>query len=90
MKGGFEHHLCEPVGCGGHHQKVLDWEAGEGGRKWLREYGADARDAMLKKWRDEMLSTDNDVHFFVGNQNAHRRSFSVLGVWRPKFENALF
>lgn len=85
------HYHCESAGCGGHHQKVLDWEAGEGGRKWLRDYGeAGARDAMLRKWRDEMLSPDNDVHFFVGNQNAHRRSFSVLGVWRPKFENALF
>ncbi|WP_235892892.1 hypothetical protein [Mycolicibacterium hodleri] len=45
---------------------------------------------MLKKWRDEILSTDNDVHFYVGKQNAHRRSFSVLGAWRPKLENALF
>ena len=55
---------------------MLDWEAGQGGRKWLRDYGeAGASDAMLKKWRDEMLSKDNDVHFFVGNQNAHRRSF---------------
>ena len=65
------HYHCESAGCGGHHQKVLDWEAGEGGREWLRDYGeAGARDAMLKKWRDEMLSTDNDVHLFVGNQNA--------------------
>ncbi|WP_373235097.1 hypothetical protein [Mycobacterium marinum] len=84
------HYHCESAGCGGHHQKVLDWEAGEGGRKWLREYGTGARGAMLKKWRDEMLSTNNDVHFYVGNQNAHRRSFSVLGAWYPKFENTLF
>ncbi|ORV45962.1 hypothetical protein [Mycobacterium conspicuum] len=82
---------CESQKCGGHDQKVLDWEAGQAGRRWLREYGdAGARAAMLKKWRDEMLAHDNDVHFYVGNQNAHRRSFSVLGVWRPKFENALF
>lgn len=70
---------------------MLDWEAGQAGRRWLREYGgARAREAMLNKWRDEMLAPDNDVHFYVGNQNAHRRSFSVLGVWWPKFENALF
>lgn len=82
---------CESQKCRGHDQKVLDWEAGQAGRRWLREYGdADARAAMLKKWRDEMLAQDNDVHFYVGNQNVHRRSFSVLGVWRPKFENALF
>jgi hypothetical protein len=85
------HYHCESAGCGGHHQKVLDWEAGQAGRKWMREYGdSGAREAMLKKWRDELLSTDNDVHFYVGNQNAHRRSFSVLGVWSPKIEDALF
>ena len=85
------HYHCESAGCGGHHQKVLDWEAGQAGRKWLCEYGdVGARGAMLKKWRDEMLSTDNDVYFYVGNQNAHRRSFSVLGVWYPKIEDALF
>jgi hypothetical protein len=83
---------CETATCGGHNQKVLDWEAGQGGRKWLRDYGDRtlARNAMLAKWGDEMLATDNDVHFFVGNQNARRRSFSVLGVWRPKIEYALF
>jgi hypothetical protein len=50
---------------------MRDWEAGQGGRRYLREYSdAGAREAMLKKWRDEMLSTDNDMHFYVGNQNA--------------------
>lgn len=82
---------CMSAKCNGHDQKVLDWEAGQGGRKWLRDYGADgAREAMLRKWRDEILSPDNDVHFYVGNQNARRRSFSVLGVWRPKVEMSLF
>lgn len=83
-------YYCESATCGGHRQKVLDWEAGEGGRRWLRDYGTGARDAMLKKWRDEILSTTNDVHFYVGNQNAHRRSFSVLGIWYPKIEDTLF
>lgn len=82
---------CASPKCKGHDQKVLDWEAGQGGRKWLRDYGAEgAREAMFKKWRDEMLSADNDAYFYVGNQNRRRPSFSVLGVWRPKFENALF
>ena len=82
---------CATPKCKGHDQKVLDWEAGQGGRKWLRDYGTDgAREAMLTKWRDEILSPDNDVHFYVGNQNRRRRSFSVLGVWRPKVEMSLF
>ena len=84
---------CTSPRCKGHKhdQKVLDWEAGQAGRRWRRDNGdVGAREAMLTKWRDEMLSPDNDVHFYVGNQNRRRRSFSVLGVWRPKIENALF
>ena len=41
-------------------------------------------------WREEMLAEDNDTHFYVGNQNARHWVFSVLGVWRPKIEDALF
>lgn len=38
----------------------------------------------------QILSPGNDFHFYVGNQNRRRRSFSVLGVWYPKVEDALF
>ena len=41
-------------------------------------------------WRDTMLAPERDFHFYVGNQNLRRRSFSVLGVWYPKTELALF
>jgi len=82
---------CEARGCRGHRQKVLDWEAGQAGRRWLREYGRErGREMMLMKWRDKILSPDNDVHFYVGNQNRRRRSFSVLGVWYPRYEQTLF
>jgi hypothetical protein len=82
---------CEAPNCRGHDQKVLDWEAGQAGRRWLRSDGeARAREMLLGRWRDTMLSPDRDVHFYVGNQNLHRRSFSVLGVWYPKTELALF
>jgi len=82
---------CASPTCKGHDQKVLDWEAGQAGRRWLRDYGdAGAREAMLTKWSDEMLSTGNDFYFYVGNQNRRRRSFSVVGVWYPKIEDALF
>ena len=84
---------CAAVRCKGHRhdQKVLDWEAGQAARRWLRQYGpADAKRALLKKWRDQILDADNDIHFYVGNQNRHRRSFSVLGTWYPKIEDALF
>ena len=82
---------CRSAKCKGHDQKVLDWEAGQGGRSWKQQYGdAGGREAMLKMWGDEILSPNNDVHFYVGNQNRGRRSFSVLGVWYPKAELSLF
>lgn len=82
---------CASAECPGHDQKNLDWEVGQAGRRWKVEYGdAGAREAMLKRWREEMLSPNKDVHFYVGNQNRYRRTFSVLGTWYPKFENALF
>jgi hypothetical protein len=82
---------CEAPKCRGHNQKVLDWEAGQAGRRWLKSDGdARAREMLLGRWRDTMLSPDRDVHFYVGNQNLHRRSFSILGVWYPKTELALF
>ncbi len=82
---------CQSLTCGGHDQKVLDWETGQAGRRWLRDNGdRRAREMLIAKWGDEMLSPDRDVHFYVGNQNMRRRSFSVLGVWYPKTELALF
>ena len=82
---------CQAPKCHGHDQKVLDWEAGQAARDWRLQYGdAGAREAMLNRWRDQMLSPDRDVHFYIGNQNRRRRSFSVLGVWWPKSELALF
>lgn len=82
---------CADPSCGSHNQKVLDWEVGQAGRRWRAEYGdAKAREQMLTKWRDQILASANDVHFYVGNQNLHRGSFSVLGIWYPKDELALF
>jgi hypothetical protein len=45
---------------------------------------------LLANWRDTMLAPERDFHIYVGNQNLRRRSFSVLGVWYPKIELALF
>lgn len=82
---------CAAGGCPGHNQKNLDWEVGQAGRRWKIDYGdAGAREAMLNRWRDDMTSPDHDIHFYVGNQNKYRGTFSVLGTWYPKFENALF
>lgn len=80
---------CATETCRGHDQKNLDWEVGQAGRRWKIAYGDTvARDEMLKRWRDDMLSPDKDIHFYVGNQNKYRGTFSVLGTWYPKFEEA--
>jgi len=82
---------CAAAKCPGHDQKNLDWEVGQAGRRWKTEYGeAGAREAMLKRWRDDMVSPDKDIHFYVGSQNWYRRTFSVLGTWYPKVEDVLF
>ena len=79
----YEYRCVEP-GCGGHAQKVLDWELGQAGRRWQRQYGSDAIEQMRMKWGDEMTAADRDLYFYVGNQHQHRGSFSVLGTWWPK------
>lgn len=82
---------CANTKCPGHDQKNLDWEVGQTGRRWKADYGdAGARAAMLKRWRDDMVLADKDIHFYVGNQNRYRRTFSVLGTWYPKVEDTLF
>jgi hypothetical protein len=85
------HYRCAALKCRGHDQKVLDWEAGQAGRQWLTSHGdTRALEMLLGNWRDTLLAPDRDVYFYVGNQNLHSRSFSVLGVWYPKTELALF
>ncbi|MFW0786182.1 hypothetical protein AAFP35_16885 [Gordonia sp. CPCC 206044] len=77
-------YTCEADGCDGHRQKVLDWELGQAGRKWKREYGDLAIEEIRRKWADQMTASDRDLYFFIGNQHQHRGSFSVLGTWWPK------
>lgn len=82
---------CADTNCPGHDQKNLDWEVGQTGRRWKADYGdAGARAAMLKRWRDDMVLANKDIHFYVGNQARYRRTFSVLGTWYPKVEDTLF
>lgn len=77
-------YTCGAPDCPRHDQKVLDWELGEAGRKWRRQYGSDAIAKIREKWEHKMTAADRDLHFFVGNQHQHRGSFSVLGTWYPK------
>ncbi|AOE43871.1 hypothetical protein SEA_BATSTARR_43 [Gordonia phage BatStarr] len=77
------HYSCQEPACRGHDQKVLDWELGQAGRKWFRRYGDETIEKIRHKWERQMVASDRDLHFFIGNQHQHRRSFSVLGTWWP-------
>ncbi len=72
------------AGCTCHEQKVLDWELGQAGRRWKRQYGLDAIDQIRRRWDANITAAGRDLYFFVGNQHQHRGSFSVLGTWWPR------
>jgi hypothetical protein len=76
---------CGWPGCGGHNQRVLDWETGQAGRRWRREHGDQrAREMLRDKYERQYCDPSVDLHFFIGNQHQHRRTFSILGLWFPK------
>jgi hypothetical protein len=77
---------CRTEGCGSHTQKVLDWELGQAGRRWRREYGdRRAIEMIRRKYEDEYCAPAVDLHFYIGNQHQRRESFSILGVWFAKY-----
>ncbi|WP_235434809.1 hypothetical protein [Mycobacterium heckeshornense] len=78
---------CAESQCRGHVQKVLDWELGQAGRRWRRQYGSEAVNQIRKRWGEEMTAAERDLYFFVGNQHQRRGSFSVLGTWWPRRNN---
>jgi hypothetical protein len=79
------HYFCMADGCKGHHQTLIDWEAGQAARNWKSSGRPDDElPALLRqKFFDQMCAPDRDTHFFLGNQHQHRRSFLVLGVFWP-------
>lgn len=79
----YEYDCADPQ-CRGHNQKVLDWELGQAGRRWARDYGPNAINQIRKRWEDEMTAPDRDLHFFIGNQHQRRGTFSILGTWWPR------
>ncbi|WP_435737176.1 hypothetical protein V5D56_00830 [Cellulosimicrobium sp. PMB13] len=76
---------CENCTGNGHQQSIIDWEAGQLGRRLLRERRTNeqARAEMRSKFFDEMASPTKDTHFYLGNQHQHPGTFMVLGVFWP-------
>ncbi len=79
------HYYCMEDGCSGHHQTLIDWEAGQAARKWKADGKSDQElPGMLRqKFLGQLCAPARDTYFFLGNQHQHRRSFLVLGVFWP-------
>jgi hypothetical protein len=76
---------CAEDGCSGHGQTIVDWEAGQLGRKLLRQ-GHSPTEAMGRlraKFLDQMCGSGRDCYFYLGNVAKHPASFMVLGVFWP-------
>lgn len=79
------HYYCMAAACGGHHQTLIDWEAGQAARRWKAEGKSDEElpGLLRQKFLDQLCAPERDTHFFLGNQHQHRQSFLVLGVFWP-------
>lgn len=70
-----------------HEQSIIDWEAGQLGRRLLREgrTSEEARTEIRSKFFHQMASNTKETHFYLGNQHQHPAGFMVLGVfWPPR------
>ncbi|MGG7509371.1 hypothetical protein [Plantibacter sp. YIM 135249] len=88
-------YLCMTDTCAGHDQRMLDWELTAFERRWLGRSDELTKEAIKKRFLDELCAPSKRVNFFVGNM-AHptkRRSYSILGVYAPSrhsdYSNAL-
>jgi hypothetical protein len=76
---------CEEPGCRTHEQTVVDWEAGQLGRRLLlidRIPRDTARERVRQKYL-EMCASTRDTYFDLGNQHQYPASFLVLGLFWP-------
>ncbi|HEY8686352.1 MAG TPA: hypothetical protein VIO57_12165 [Chloroflexota bacterium] len=73
---------CDDPECNGHDMQVLDWEVAQSYRQWSRQYGARWREAMEKKYADELV-TRRDLHFYVGTVSSHPATWTIIGLFYP-------
>lgn len=76
-------YVCEEPDCGGHRQKIVDWEIGESYRSW-RQTGQALVEAIKTRWLDDMCSETREPFFFVGDQHTRPGQFLVLGTFYPE------
>lgn len=80
---GWYRYLCQAPGCRGHRQGIYDWEWVALQRKIPGLGDQEARDAIRKRFLDEICGPAKDLIFFVGNQQKRPAGFMVLGLFYP-------
>jgi hypothetical protein len=80
---GWYRYRCAEAGCGEHRQGIIDWEWVAFQRHLPEADDQALRDALRRKFLDEICAVRNDVVFFVGNQAKRQHVFMVLGVFYP-------
>jgi len=75
---------CGESSCMGHEQRTLDWEFAALQRHLWQASEADAKEAIRKRFLDELCAPSRDVAFYVGNQAKRPQTFSILGVYYPE------
>ncbi|GHD50900.1 hypothetical protein D9V29_11610 [Mycetocola manganoxydans] len=81
---------CASAACSNwHEQRILDWELNALQHHNRHASDADLRSLISTKFYDEMWNAKVRTYFFVGNfaDIAKRRSYSVLGVYKPPRES---
>lgn len=74
---------CQEQNCNGHKQGMLDWEFVRLQRRFAGQDELAVKDAIRRKFLDEICSQSNNVAFYVGNQAKRSHVFGVLGVYYP-------
>jgi hypothetical protein len=64
-----------------HTLSIIDWEIGAAYRNWKRTYGETWEGKLRQKFEVDLPATD--LHLIVGNLNAHRATFVIIGLVRP-------
>lgn len=72
---------CDDERCTGHELGILDWEIGQSYRSWSRMYGDDWEEKLRLRYELELPATD--LHLVVGNLNARRHVFEIIGLVYP-------
>ncbi|MEU9830817.1 hypothetical protein AB0D67_04665 [Streptosporangium sp. NPDC048047] len=81
---GWYRYRCHTATCGTHRQGIFDWEFVALQRRFDDRDDAGVEQVVRERFWDLMCAPDRDTIFYVGNQQAHPRSFIVLGVVYPR------